>query len=326
MEVIVIGCGIIGLSTAISLQQNGRYKVTIVAKDLPPNTTSNKAAAVWFPYLAYPLDKIGRWASHTMEHLKKDVQEPNSGVIVQKTVELFREEPSEPEWKEYVPTLQRAAKEDLPETFTHGFSIIGIVADTDLYLDFLMDKFVRRGGTIIQKEVNNIDELFTKYNIVINCSGLGARELVNDDTIYPTRGQTVIVKNKEHSHSLMYDGYKPEDLVYIVPRTRTTVLGGTAQANNWNLQPDENDTKDILKKVGQLHPSFRDVEVVKVKVGLRPTRPSVRLEHEWRQDGEKLLVHNYGHGGSGYTIGWGCAMDVVDIVNANIKPTWHSRL
>jgi D-amino-acid oxidase len=73
-----------------------------VAKDLPPNTTSNKAAAVWFPYLAYPVDKIGKWASYTMEHLKKEVLDANSGVIVQKTVELYREEPPEPEWKVYI--------------------------------------------------------------------------------------------------------------------------------------------------------------------------------------------------------------------------------
>ena len=77
----------------------GSYKVTIVAKDLPPHTTSNKAAAVWFPYLAYPADKIGRWASYTMEYLKKETLCPDSGVIVQKTVELYREEPAEPEWK-----------------------------------------------------------------------------------------------------------------------------------------------------------------------------------------------------------------------------------
>ena len=71
----------------------------IVAKDFPPNTTSNKAAAVWYPFLAQPLDKVGRWASETMNYLKKESEVQGSGVILQKTVELFKNPTADPVWK-----------------------------------------------------------------------------------------------------------------------------------------------------------------------------------------------------------------------------------
>lgn len=329
MEVLVVGCGIIGLSTAITLlQQNGKYKVVIVAKDLPPNTTSNKAAAVWFPYLAsVPADKIGKWAQISLDHLQKEAMNKESGVILQRAVELYPEVTATPAWAPHVPNLQTALATDKPVGYehTHGFAIEGAVADTDHYLNYLVNLYTKLGGKIIQRELKSLDEVLKTHKIVINCSGLGARELVNDKTIYPTRGQTVMVKNTKFLTTILYEG-KADEMAYVIPRVSTTILGGTAQANNWNLNPDEKDTKDILRKAAKLRPEFKDVEVVQVKVGLRPTRPSVRVELEKLNvnNETKLLIHNYGHGGSGFTIGWGCARDVVSMVNDNvhlIKPT-----
>ncbi len=78
-----------------------KFQVFIFAKDLPPNTTSNKAAAVWYPFLASPPDKVAKWASETLEYLKGETVHPNSGVIFRKTMELLKEENGmeEPYWK-----------------------------------------------------------------------------------------------------------------------------------------------------------------------------------------------------------------------------------
>jgi len=114
-----------------------------------------------------------------------------------------------------------------------------------------------------------------------------------------------------------------EALVYVVPRIHTTVLGSTKQKNDWNVLPDDNDTKLILENAKALCPDYGDVEIVQVKVGLRPTRPSVRLEPEWFMDGKKLVIHNYGHGGSGFTVCWGCAKEVVQILQNHLDKLEH---
>lgn len=323
VQVLVLGCGIIGLSTSITLAQRG-YSVTIWARDVPPNTTSNKAAAVWYPFLASPPEKVSKWSSETLKHyLDEAVHDPSSGVLKQQTLEVFKEvQKSEPYWKELVPTARRAFKDELGAGYVDGFTVVeGVVVDTDIYLDYLVNKVKKLGIQIIIKEVKDIQETFDKYCIVVNCTGLGSRELLKDDTIFPTRGQTVIVKNKAQQYSIMDDGCAADELVYIVPRTHNTVLGGTAQENDWNTEPNAKDTEDIIRKARLLSPHFGDVEIVQVKVGLRPTRPTIRLEPEYFQYGKdkKLVVHNYGHGGSGYTVAWGCAQEVAAILETHTR-------
>lgn len=325
-EVLVLGCGVIGLSTAITLSGKG-YKVTMWAKDIPPNTTSNKAGAVWYPFMASPPEKIAKWSSETLKHYLKDgVTDPASGVIKRTTMEYFKVmQKGDPYWKEFVPTTRRSHKTELPAGYVDGNTLeVGVVADTDVYLDYLLNKVKKLGIEITIKEVKDIQETFAKYDFVVNCTGLGSRELLKDNAVYPTRGQTVIVKNHAlQQHAQMDDGVTYDELSYIIPRTTTTVLGGTAQKNDWNTEPTEKDTQDILRKTKALSPHFDKADIVQVKVGLRPTRDVIRLEPEFFQGGKKLVVHNYGHGGSGFTVAWGCASEVAEIL---AKYTRRSKL
>ena len=91
------------------------------------------------------------------------------------------------------------------------------------------------------------------------------------------------------------------------------ILGGVAQQDDWNLVPTKEDSDFILEKCSQLIPELKDVEVIEELVGLRPGRSSVRLDKEIVSD--RPLIHNYGHGGSGVTLSWGCADDVVRLAN-----------
>jgi D-amino-acid oxidase len=165
---------------------------------------------------------------------------------------------------------------------------------------------------LCKKEVKDIQEALVDYEIVINCTGLGSRDLFNDQEVFPVRGQVVKVKSNGFDQ-VIADDDGPNSMAVIIPRLNDIVLGGTVQANNWSLDVDPKDTEDILRKAKALSPAFNEVEVVEERVGLRPVRKEVRLEAE--PYGDKVVIHNYGHGGAGYTLSWGCAADVVELTN-----------
>jgi D-amino-acid oxidase len=105
--------------------------------------------------------------------------------------------------------------------------------------------------------------------------------------------------------------------MYVVPRERDIVVGGTAQDGDWTLQPDPATAREILARAAGLVPALRTAKVLGHRVGLRPARPSVRLEAVPHADGSPGgVVHCYGHGGAGVTLSWGCADDVLAEVEA----------
>ncbi|KYQ89370.1 D-aspartate oxidase [Tieghemostelium lacteum] len=326
-DVLIIGCGCIGLSTGILLLKTKQYNsVKIWAKDLPPNVTSNKAAALWYPFLSNPPDKVGKWSAETMEYFQKHIlNDPKSGTLLKKVNELFRKPKKEdPDWKPFIKSFRRARKDELPEGYADGYAIDdGFVMDTDMYMNWLVDTFKALGGQIEQREVVDIREPFIYSDIVINCTGLGAKELVKDGHMYPTRGQIVVVKNTSDRSIMDEEDY----ICYVIPRISNTVLGGTAQDHDYNMNPTKQDTDEILKRVAAISPKFsrRKLEILGVKVGLRPSRYEIRLEPELLQDNSKLLIHNYGHGGSGFTVSWGCAQEVLNLIQQNIPNLKQSK-
>jgi len=311
-EVLVLGTGVSGLSSGILLLKNG-YEVTIWAKDLPPNTTSNKAGAFWYPYLSNPQDKVTKWAKFTLEYLKKEfLNDPKTGCIMRTATEIFDTKVDEPGWKgaaEY----RRPTENELPKGYIDGYQVEAVMMDTSYYMDYLVNIFKNLGGIIIQKTVSNIDEAFAEYNNVVNCTSIGSKELFNDSSLYPVRGQIVKVKPNGFNQ-VIADDAAHNNLAYIIPRINDIILGGTAQVNDWNLEVNPEDTKEILRKAAEIAPEFKKVEIIGESVGLRPARSEVRLEAE--KFGDKTVIHNYGHGGSGFTLSWGCAQEVVTLVNS----------
>jgi D-amino-acid oxidase len=147
----------------------------------------------------------------------------------------------------------------------------------------------------------------------VNCSGLGARDLVPDGEVTPVRGQVVVVEQVGLDEWLVDDG---DDiaLTYVVPRIDDIVVGGTAEEGRFDLDVDPETAAGILARATSLVPALADAREITHKVGLRPARPTVRLEAEHREG--RTVVHCYGHGGAGVTLSWGCAADVVDLTRA----------
>jgi D-amino-acid oxidase len=314
MEILIIGCGVSGLTTGLSLLEAG-WSVTIWARDLPPATTSNVAAAVWYPYKAYPIEQVTAWGRYSLHRFAQLQADPASGIFPTSVLELKPELSPDPWWAPALKAFRHARPAELPSGYADGFLFEAPVIDTLVYMAYLVRTFQARGGCIIRRAVKGLAEAFGQCNVVVNCSGLGARELVGDRDLRPARGQIVRVK-PTGVRQVLIDEEGPESLAYIVPRTRDIVLGGTYEEGNESTAIDSETTRSILRRCAALMPAFAaisDRDILQVVCGLRPVRSTVRVEAE-RVAPERLLVHNYGHGGAGMTLSWGCAAEVVRLI------------
>ena len=310
MDVVVVGAGVIGLSAAIRLQEAG-LSVRVVARDLPPDTTSGVAAAIWYPYRAYPERDVLRWGQNTFAVFEQMAATPATGVRMGVTTELFRDPAPDPWWRAAVTDLRRCRPAELPEGYRDGLVFTTPVVEMPIYLAWLWRRFGSGGGVMEQRTVESLGEFAGTAQAVVNCAGLGAGQLAGDATVVPIRGQVVRVENPGLDRVVL-DEYG-DDVTYIVPRTDDCILGGTAQVGETELQPDPRTAAAILRRCTALEPRLAGARVLGHRVGLRPGRPAVRLEREGDAD-QTPCVHCYGHGGAGVTLSWGCAADVVALV------------
>jgi len=310
VDVLIIGCGVSGLSTGIRLLEAG-YNARIIASDLPPNTTSNVAAAVWYPYKAYPEDLVLAWSKVAYAEQVRLIDIPESGVIMRTGIELFHEPVPDPWWKTAVPDFRRATSADMPPGFATGFIFSAPVIEMPIHLTYLMRCFTALGGQIEQRVLHSIDQALAETDLVVDCAGLGARKLVGDSSLIAIRGQIVRVEQVGLDR-FIFDDYGPGGVTYIVPRANDIILGGTAQEGDENIIPDPPTAQAILQRCIALEPRLAEAKILEHRVGLRPGRPHIRLELEHLAN-NKRLIHNYGHGGAGVTLSWGCADSVVQL-------------
>ena len=305
---LVVGAGVSGLSSAIRLLEND-WRVTIWSSKFSPNTTSDIAAALWYPFLSAPLEKTNIWGSETYEVLKVISRFPHTGVSMTQTYEYFREEQPDPSWKLYVDGFKRL-NENLPEDYVECFSFLTSVIEMPIYLKWLMNRYKELDGNLMTKKITDFSEIPDSFDLVVNCTGLESKTLLDDNEVYPVRGQIIRVKTDIKE---MHLDQQISTLAYIVPRSNDLILGGVAQSNDWSLDTRIEDREYILEKCSKLIPELKNAEIIEDMVGLRPGRSEVRLEKEILLG--RPLIHNYGHGGSGVTLSWGCADDVVELAN-----------
>ena len=296
---IVVGAGVVGLTCAVRLLEAG-LRVDVVARDLPRETTSAVAAALWYPYQALPRDRVAAWArtSYAVFDALADT-DPECGVRMLPGTEVLATDRAEPWWRTAVPALEHTR--DVPPGWAAGWSFTTPVADMGVYLGWLAGRVEDLGGTITRLNLKALPAT----GLVVNCSGLGARLLGTDRTVVPVRGQVVVVEQFGLERWWL-DSAGP---TYVVPRERDVVVGGTHIEGEWSRTPSPETAADILARGARLVPELRTARVLRHKVGLRPVRPAVRLERV----GD--VVHCYGHGGAGVTLSWGVADEVVALLD-----------
>jgi D-amino-acid oxidase len=313
-RVVVVGAGVAGLSTAVLLAEAGTT-VQVIAEQVP-GVTSLVAGAMWGPYLVEPKDKVDQWGRRSLEVFRALAADPATGVRLAGGIEASRTAGAPPEWAAVLPGFRPCGATELPAGFTAGYRLTVPLVDMPVYLSHLLQRLRAARGTIEQRSLASLDDAGPAAAIV-NCSGLGSRSLVPDPGLRPIRGQHVVVTNPGLTEFFSEDTGSSPDLLCFYPHGDTVVLGGTAVDGEGNLETNAGAAAGILARCTGIEPRLAEARILEHRIGARPTREAVRVEAERHDDGT-LVVHNYGHGGAGVTLSWGCAEEVQRLIRAVI--------
>jgi len=314
-SVAIVGAGVSGLTCAVVSAERG-YRTAIFAKETGQQTTSGAAAALWFPYDAEPADKVIAWGLETYNVLVDLSRDSGTGVSVIELRQFSRTaDVSVPDWASSL-GARRLRRDELLPAFGSGFALNVPVMDTTIYLDYLAARLLKAGGEINAKvRFEKLEDVSREFDLVINCAGIGARELVQDVDLEPHRGQVAIVPKIDNLTCAIVSDDAP--LMYAIPRTNDCVFGGTNEISD-NLEVNPAATLTIVGECTRVL-IMETPRVLTERVGLRPFRKSgVRLQRDRLRDG-RTAIHNYGHGGSGFTLSWGCAEDVLDLAATSAR-------
>jgi D-amino-acid oxidase len=311
MDVLVIGAGVSGLTTGICLAEAG-LSVTIRTAAPPGQTTSVAAGAVWGLTRVGPPGRTVGWGQAGLETLSKLTGEPGTGVRMVSGQEISRAPLEARGSTELTGALRASEPAELPDGFSYGWHYTAPLATMPVYLGYLQGRFERAGGSVEISTVGSLAELAGLAPVVVNCSGAGAHDLVPDPAVVPVRGQVVIAANPGIEEFVISRDEKPPWIVYMFPHGDTILLGGTNDEGNWDQDPHDHIAERIVAGCAEIDPRLRGAEILGHRVGLRPCRPEVRLESEPLDGG--VLWHNYGHGGAGVSLSWGCAAEIATAV------------
>lgn len=313
-QIIVVGAGVSGLTSALCLAEAG-WSVRVWTAAPPQQTTSAVAGAVWIPPrpVERAVETLG-WTEFSLGVFRELATDPDTGVRLAPALSVGELSASEAmsSAARLIPQLRPAEPAELPDGYEVGFRATVPMIDMPHYLEYLTRRLAAAGCEIEEHPVRSLAEAADEAPIVINCTGLGARTLVGDDTVRPLFGQHVVLANPGLQQLFLEITTGPQWICYF-PHPRRVVCGGISIADRWDTTPEPAITDRILERCRRVEPKLRHAEVVETIAGLRPGRPTVRLEVETL--GTARCVHNYGHGGNGVTLSWGCARDVVRLVS-----------
>lgn len=304
----VVGCGIAGLTSALALQEKG-WKVRIVAKEKFDLTLSHKVGAIWFPFEVHPIEKAKIWGAKAYDRYKQEILLNNGVSFIPFTV-VYNEN-SDTSWTKRLPknAVRDARENELPKNAQSAYVATVPLAEPPLYLPNLFARFIKNGGSFEQMEITTLEQLANLDDYVVNCMGLGAKDICKDDKLTAMRGQ--ILRADYLDVQSCVNSTQAGSLSYIIKRSTDCIIGGTDYLDDWNLNVEQSDTDLILERFIETGLSNEEPKILEQIVGLRPRRTEVRFDHDNQY---RNLFHNYGHGGAGFTVCWGCALELSHIL------------
>lgn len=354
-RIVVIGAGVIGLTTAYELlKKDPSNEVTIVSQNFPTdfefkkNYTSPFAGANWESFatdddkFVQEIDAIGYKKFYELIKTK-----PEAGVTARKNVNYITKEKFEKDgFVKHLPWFafgkfsiecgfrELKSNEFDNNKFAYGFEFDGLVISTSYYLSFLINECWRLSNeiegpnarfAIRRNSIKKLSDAFTlhasgkKSDIVINCTGLLAREIEDieieeREKIYPVRGVVYVAKNSTGLNKItVVEIDKEDEALYIMPRREgELIIGGCFQKGIESKFVDSELRERILNRCHEYLPDYNweNLEIVREQVGFRPFRVGgYRIERCGK------IIHCYGLGGAGYQSSWGCVAKVVNLVS-----------
>lgn len=350
---LVIGAGVTGLTTALVLARRGwRVAVAAEGFGSDTVSTVAGALWEWPPSVCgrhhdqSVLARSAGWAMASYRRFAPLAANPHTGVSLRPAIFYFtqpvHDDPAEEAKMRALAAQVPGFVHDSALIIAHGinpatgvvdaYSYLAPTIDTDRYLGWLSREARAAGATITRRRitgplVEQEERLRAEHaaDVLVNCTGLGAAELAADPTLHPHRGALIRLVNDGNrmpritaAHAVAHDAATgAQDMVFIVPRGEDRLLiGGLVEPGQWDTHLTwENypPIRDMLARSVQFLPALAGAEIDRadpLRVGLRPFRAScVRLEAE----PGTAIVHNYGHGGAGVTLSWGCATEAADL-------------
>lgn len=305
-KIAIVGAGVSGLTCAAVLAERD-YEPHIFASRDAESSTSGAAAAIWYPYDAEPPELAVAWGMISYGRFLDLSLDSSTGIsLIEFRIFSKSERIEAPTWANALIHRQLGRDEILP-AYTSGFAMRVPLIDASLYLPWLRTrvKQIHYGD-----EFTKFEDAGKEFDLIVNCTGIGARSLTGDTKLEPHRGQIVIVPKHELPYAFVSED---EPLTYVIPRTNDCVFGGSNDRGSYNTTID----RVLSQRIVNVCSDVLGIEAPKPigdRVGLRPfRRTGVRIDSELLDDGRRV-IHNYGHGGAGFSLSWGCAQKVYELV------------
>jgi D-amino-acid oxidase len=307
VEVVVVGGGVVGLTTALRLAESGQ-RVRCV-RDVPAiDTVSALAGGLWFPYHVEPRDRVVDWGLAALARLTALSNDPEAGVTAREGLMVERG-PADRWWLEGVSAWREAEAGELPPGATSGVVARLPVVTMPVHLLWLEDRCRQAGVELAEGHVDAVTDVAA--DVVVVAAGLRSGELVPGLALSPSRGQVALLANPGLEHWVVDDA-NPAGMTYVLPHPGWVVCGGTDSIGDEDDSPDPAVHEAIVARCRDAVPALRGAEVLGARVGFRPVAPAVSLEV--LEVGGRTVVTNTGHGGAGVTVSWGCADEVAALV------------
>ncbi|EFO99601.1 CRE-DDO-1 protein [Caenorhabditis remanei] len=327
-KIAVIGEGVIGCSTALQLSLALPDAQITVLFDRPFGETCSAGPAGLFRIDDEANRAYGKSTFAWFAHLHRTEKGDATGVkLLSGHIQSDSRERLEQQQRAYGDIVynfrfldDREIKDLFPNPARHCIHYTAFASEGNKYVPYLKSRCLSNGVLFKEQKVApGLAELAdTDYDVIVNCGGLDGGVLAgDDDTVYPIRGVVLDVDAHWHKHF----NYK-DFITFTIPKEKSVVIGSVKQDNRFDLQITDIDRKDILERYVALHPAMRDPKIIGEWSGLRPGRKSIRIEKQIKKSEktgkEYTVIHHYGHGGNGFTLGWGTAEEAVKLVKESV--------